>query len=120
MPISSQSPRPTPGPLAPPIIPKKRDPAFPQFLFEYHPHTKRVYVTQIPGTWDGPLFTPALTGEAKAGIIAEHCDDEGKFFGHVQSFLRGFRKCAAMTLGPAAEYVTNLAQTQQQLKPRDI
>ena len=59
------------------------NPNLPQFRFEYHPETKKVY------------WMPSPTGVAneriEAFVLAEHCGDQGTAFGFVQTFCRGYK-----------------------------
>lgn len=76
-----------------PRIEKTATPSLPQFVFEWHPWTQKVYVVELPGEWFDGQFVPGLSGErASAWAIAEHCEDHGRFLGAVQTWLRGYRK----------------------------
>lgn len=78
-----------------PIVPnvqKIKDPKFPQFLFEWHEQSQKVYVIGIPGRFEGGEFVIALTGEARAAVLAEHCEHHARFYGFVQTYLRGYRQ----------------------------
>jgi hypothetical protein len=55
---------------------------FPQFRFEYHPEIGKVYV----------MPTPTPGAKLVAEVIAEHCDTEGRAFGFVQTWCRGYRE----------------------------
>lgn len=78
-----------------PKIPQTRSPAFPQFVFEYHEHVGKVYVVEVPGEWVDGAFVPKPSGPAQGTCIAEHCDTMGRFYGFVQTYLRGYRKAQA-------------------------
>lgn len=78
-----------------PKIQKTRDSNFPQFLFEWHELTGKVYVIGLPGRFEDRVFVPATCGQARAFVLAEHCDTHGRFFGFVQTYLRGYRQGAA-------------------------
>ena len=75
-----------------PKIHYMRQPALPQFVFEWHAHTEKVYVVGIPGRWIDRTFVPAISGEAKGFVLAEHCDTHGRFYGFVQTYLRGYKQ----------------------------
>lgn len=57
-----------------------KQPAFPQYRFEWHPHSRKVYLVRVGST-------PEI-GE----ILAEHAETQGAAFNFVQTFLRGFRE----------------------------
>lgn len=54
-----------------------RSPLTPEYRFEYHPETGKVYLIRVGRTPE--------VGE----VIAEHCDTHGRAFGFVQTYLRG-------------------------------
>ena len=62
-----------------------RTPEFPQWRFEYHPQTQKVYLIRVGRKPE--------VGE----VIAEHCDTHGRAIGFVQTFLRGVKEGAAKT-----------------------
>lgn len=67
---------------AAPRIEYTRCPNFPQFTFEFHVATGKVYLVEDPGP-----------GNVARGVaIAEHCDTHARFYGFVQTWLRGYRK----------------------------
>jgi hypothetical protein len=74
------------------MIQKIKQPNYPQFLFEYHEEIGKVYIIGLPGKWIDREFVPAVTGEAKAFVLAEHCDTHARAFGFVQSYLRGYKQ----------------------------
>ncbi len=58
-------------------------PDVPEFRFEYHPRTGKVYLIQ----------TPSYSGQTvQAHVLAEHCDTQGRAIGFVQTFCRGYRE----------------------------
>ncbi len=57
-----------------------KQPLFPQWRFEWHPGTRKVYLIR--------LGVVPLVGE----IIAEHAETHGSAINFVQSFLRGYRE----------------------------
>lgn len=62
-------------------------PGLNEYLFEWHPTTKKVWVINVAKTVNhkGQLRHPAE-------IIAEFCEDHGRAFGFVQTWCRGFRE----------------------------
>lgn len=58
---------------------------FPEFRFEWHPQVQKVLLIEI-GKGKG------ADGCYGGQVIAEHCEDRGKAFGFVQTFLRGYRR----------------------------
>lgn len=76
------------------------DPRLPQFSFEWHPGTQKVYRIDIPGEWIDHVYIAASSGEAKGYCIAEHCLTHGQFYGFVQTFCRGYAlACVHQTKG---------------------
>lgn len=87
-----------------PTIEKIKDPRLPQFLFEWHPHTQKVYVVNLPGKFadnnpghfDNGKFVPGIYEQsftainAQAFVLAEHCEHHARFFGFVQTYARGY------------------------------
>lgn len=67
------------------LVKQIAQPLYPEFRFEWHPQIGKVYCIemQMPKT---------EKGEYHAGIIGEHCENEGRAYGAVQSFLRGYRR----------------------------
>jgi hypothetical protein len=63
-----------------------KQPSFPQYRFEWHPKSRKVYLIRLG-------ITP-LVGE----ILAEHAETHGAAIAFVQTFLRGFREGAAPTI----------------------
>lgn len=70
-----------------------KQPNFPQYRFEWHPQSRKVYMVRLG--WCAPEgeFVPLdektpLIGEK----IAEHAETHGAAFGAVQTFLRGYRE----------------------------
>lgn len=57
-----------------------KQPNFPQYRFEWHPQSRKVYLIRLGRT--------PLIGE----VIAEHAETHGHAFNFVQTFLRGFRE----------------------------
>jgi len=83
------------GNISAPVLPKiqhTRSPNFPQFEFEWHEQTGKVYIIAIPGKFIDRQFVPAESGNAKGTILAEHCDHHARFLGFVQTYLRGYRQ----------------------------
>jgi hypothetical protein len=84
-----------------PVIPKIQKfhfKEFPMFLFEWHEHTQKVYVIGLPGRWEGGEFVLAQVQEGKniqGMCLAEHCAHHARFYGFVQTFLRGYRQGVA-------------------------
>lgn len=79
-------------------IEKCSDPLVPQFAFEWHPVIQKVYLLEIPGRHEGGEFVPDSTvRNIKAVCIAEHCEHHARFFGFVQTFLRGFKLAVTQT-----------------------
>jgi hypothetical protein len=65
---------------------------FPQYLFEYHPISKKVYLIVIPGKWIDGHFEPSLTEMTAQGkLIPINCETPAQFKGMVDSFFLGFR-----------------------------
>jgi hypothetical protein len=81
--------------LPQPIIQKTRDPKFPQFVFEWHEQTGKVWVIGLPGKFIDREFVPAISGQARGFIATEHCDTHARFLGFVQTYLRGYRQGTA-------------------------
>lgn len=68
-----------------------RDPRLPQFAFEFHVGSQRVYRMDNPGRWQEGCWVPAPSGSVRAGhCIAEHCLTHGMFVGFVQTFCRAY------------------------------
>ena len=65
-------------------------------MFEYHPTTGKVYMID-------PTRMNA-DGKHIAEVIAEHCDTDGRAFGFVQTYCRGYR--AGRTSTPVIEVRT--------------
>lgn len=63
-----------------------KQPNFPQYRFEWHPQSRKVYLIRLGRT--------PLVGE----VIAEHCETHGDAFNYVQTFLRGYREGQAPTI----------------------
>jgi hypothetical protein len=61
------------------------NPNLPQFRFEWHPETKKVYWMRVPRP-DEPTIT------VQAFVLAEHCEHHAGAFGAVQTWCRGFRE----------------------------
>lgn len=57
-----------------------KQPNFPQYRFEWHPQSRKVYLIRLGAT--------PLIGE----ILAEHAETHGAAYNFVQTFLRGFRE----------------------------
>ena len=53
----------------------------PQFRFEWHPQTRKVYVMPMP-TAEGQRI--------EADVLAEHADNHAQAFGFVQTWSRGY------------------------------
>lgn len=68
-----------------------QQPNFPQYRFEWHPQSRKVYLIRMGTT---PLF-----GE----ILAEHAETHAAAFNFVQTFLRGFREGQMPTPKPHLE-----------------
>jgi hypothetical protein len=69
-----------------PVVPKilrTRTPTFPQFEFEWHEVTGKVYVVETP---------KERSNTANGVAIAEHVSTHAGFLGAVQTYLRGYRK----------------------------
>lgn len=77
------------------MIQKFSQPNFPQFLFEWHEEIGKVYVIGLPGKWIDRKFVPAITGEAKGFVLAEHCSSHALAYGFVQTYLRGYKQGSA-------------------------
>jgi hypothetical protein len=80
-----------------PVTPKIehiRDPKHPQFRFEWHPNTEKVYIVQNPGKFEDGEWVPdyGFAGSCPAFILAEHCEHHARFFGFVQTYLRGYKQ----------------------------
>lgn len=76
-----------------PKIEKCTDPLVPQFVFEWHPDTKKVFLCEIPGRHEDGQFIPDFGRTTiNAVTITEHCDTHAMFFGFCQTFLRGYKK----------------------------
>lgn len=67
------------------LIQKVKILGFPQFLFEFHAESGKVYLIDLDAGKDEK-------GRPLAQVIAEHCDTEGRAYGFVQTYLRGFRR----------------------------
>lgn len=57
-----------------------KQPNFPQYHFEWHPQTRKVYLIRVG--------TVPLIGE----VLAEHAETHGHAQNFVQTFLRGYRE----------------------------
>lgn len=68
-----------------------KNPNLPQFSFEWHPHTQKVYRIDLPGHWQDGVWQPASTGSvAKGHVIAEHCLTHAQFLNFAQTFCRAY------------------------------
>lgn len=67
-----------------------KQPAFPQFRFEWHPQKRKVYLVRMGRMVDGVLI--AQTGPLTGEILAEHAETHAHAFNFVQTWLRGFRE----------------------------
>lgn len=79
------------APIAP-RIEKIRQPGFPQFLFEWHPTTEKVFVIGLPGRFIDREFVADIAGQARGFVLAEHCDTHARFIGFVQTYIRGYKQ----------------------------
>ena len=68
-----------------------KQPNFPQYRFEWHPQSRKVYLIR--------LGSAPLIGE----ILAEHAETHGDAHNFVQTFLRGFREGQTPTPKPHLE-----------------
>jgi hypothetical protein len=68
-----------------------KQPNFPQYRFEWHPQSRKVYLIR--------LGTSPLIGE----ILAEQAETHGAAHNFVQTFLRGFREGQMPTPKPHLE-----------------
>jgi hypothetical protein len=85
----------TPAAAAPGRVARFRDPLVPQFEFEWHPGTGKVYVLEAAGRHEAGAFVPDPSARARrAVVVAEHCDHHARAYGFVQTFLRGYKKAA--------------------------
>lgn len=85
-----------PGVPTTPRIWPTSTPAFPQFAFEWHEASQKVYVITIPGRWvDGVFLRDDSVKTAEGVCIAEHCEHHAQFLGFVQTYLRGYRRAMA-------------------------
>lgn len=67
------------------------DSRLPQFEFEWHPKSQKVYRMDNPGGWERGSWKPAHTGSTRRGFcISEHCLTHGQFLGFVQTFCRAY------------------------------
>lgn len=69
-----------PHPTGQELVYHIKQPNFPQYRFEWHPQSRKVYLIRLGAT--------PLIGE----ILAEHAETHGDAFNFVQTFLRGFRE----------------------------
>lgn len=67
-----------------------KDPRLPQFGFEWHPETQKVYRVDYPGVWAEGVYRETGGAQAVGRCIAEHCLTHGQFYGFVQTFCRGY------------------------------
>lgn len=68
-----------------------KDPRLPQFEFEWHPGSQKVYRKDNPGAWIDGEWVPAPPGSVRnCPVIAEHCLTHAQFFGFVQTFCRAY------------------------------
>lgn len=73
-----------------------KDPNFPQFRFEWHPHNGKVYLIELPGVWaEGHFVEVASSKPLQAAVVAEHAEHHARFLGFVQTWLRGYKKAKA-------------------------
>jgi hypothetical protein len=78
---------------APVMISKIAHPKYPQFVFEWHEDKQKVYLVTVPGKWvDGHFVQDLTVHSTKAEVIAEHCEHHARFYGFVQTWLRGYNK----------------------------
>lgn len=85
-------PSPTVQATVAPRIEYLTEPNHPQFYFEWHPATGKVYIGAVPGQFHEEVFVPGDFGHMQLKILAEHCDTHARFFGFVQTYLRGYRQ----------------------------
>jgi hypothetical protein len=57
-----------------------KQPSFPQYRFEWHPQSRKVYLIRVGAV--------PLIGE----VLAEHAETHAAAYNFVQTFLRGFRE----------------------------
>lgn len=84
-----------PGTATTPRVWPTSTPNFPQFAFEWHEASQKVYVIQIPGVWTDGVWVRDPGANLKtvaATCIAEHCEHHARFLGFVQTWLRGYKK----------------------------
>lgn len=76
-----------------PKIHKTTDPLVPQFVFEWHESTKKVFIAEVPGRHEGGQFVPDFGKTViNTVVIAEHCETHAMFYCFCQTFLRGYKK----------------------------
>lgn len=78
-----------------PIVPrihKTSTSSFPQFAFEWHEASQKVYLISLPGNFvDGVFIKGDNYSTIEAVCIAEHCEHHARFYGFVQTWLRGYK-----------------------------
>lgn len=73
-----------------PRVHKAMNPSFPDFAFEWHEHSQKVYAIANPGRWEQGRFVPDLAaGTAHASLIGEECDCLPRFKQYTRTFLCG-------------------------------
>jgi hypothetical protein len=77
------------GAVEPSRIHHIKDSRLPQFEFEWHTATQKVYRLDLPGRWEDKVWIEEGI-QAKGCCIAEHCLTHGMFIGFVQTFCRGY------------------------------
>ena len=66
------------------------DTRLPQFGFEWHPRSQKVYRIDYPGAWVDGVFLEPASGTARGHVIAEHAMTHAMAYGFVQTFCRGY------------------------------
>ncbi len=80
---------------ASPKIEHTESPRHPQFHFEWHPQSQKVYIGCKPGKWEDGVYVPGDYGHLGVKVLAEHCDHHARFLGFVQTYLRGYDQAVA-------------------------
>lgn len=75
-----------------------QQPRLPQFYFEWHRLTQKVYVIHLPGEFVDGVFVRVKESEqpmAKGECIAEHVPHHAAAYNFVQTFCRGYLQAVA-------------------------
>lgn len=84
------------------MVYKIRRPEYPQFHFEWHPQTRKVWIARLGRVDDQGRFFPLPSGSTiYPAVLAEHANTHGEAYNFVQTYLRGFKEGRLRDITPA-------------------